>query len=123
MDANYNENEMARLGGRVNDNLPVPGIAVTGNQLEDNLRGQPPSIRAQLAAKFVSGELVLIELTSAQGARLVNTGPALVHRALGHPVRPPYPADMVSYIRRYGIERVKALIVQIEAVSAAKAAA
>jgi hypothetical protein len=47
--------------------------------------------------------------------------PELVHRALGHPVRPPNRADMIGYLNRYGIEKAEQLIAQIRAVAAGSA--
>jgi hypothetical protein len=119
--------EMAAYAGHVNTVVPfapppAAAIPITGNCLEGELRGKTPKERAYLAAQLVSGTLNLVQPTSVQGARLVNTGPGLVHRALGHPVRPPCPADMASYITRFGIERTEQLIAQIKAVAAGEAA-
>src|SRR5262245_41523159 len=88
--------EMAGHAGHVNKVVPfapppAAAIPITGNCLESELRGKTPKERAYLAAQLVSGTLNLVQPTSVQGARLVNTGPGLVHRALGHPVRPPIP--------------------------------
>jgi hypothetical protein len=92
------------------------GVTHTGRCLEAMLRGQSPQQRADIGTRFVVGKFRLIWPTPAQVARLVCTSPVLIHRALGHPVRPPCPADMASYISRYGIERTEALIAQIRAV-------
>jgi hypothetical protein len=124
MDAHITE--MVGYAGHVNKVVPFApppaAIPITGNCLEGELRGKTPKERAYLAAQLVSGTLNLVQPTSVQGARLVNTGPGLVHRALGHPVRPPCPADMASYITRFGIERTERLIARIKAVAAGEAA-
>ena len=113
--------EMAACAGYVNKVVPFAPppavIPITGNCLEGELRGKTPNERAYLAAQLVSGTLNLVQPTSVQGARLANTG-----RALGHPVRPPCPADMASYITRFGIEHTERLIAQIKAVAAGEAA-
>ena len=98
---------------------PSPSLAAASRA---NCAAETPKERAYLAAQLVSGTLNLVQPTSVQGARLVNTGPGLVHRALGHPVRPPCPADMASYITRFGIERTERLIAQIKAVAAGEGA-
>jgi hypothetical protein len=95
---------------------------IAGNDLEDELRSKTPKERAFLAAQFVSGALNLIQPTPSQAGRLVRTSPELVHRALGHPVRPPCQADMLGYITRFGVERTEQLIAQIRAVAAGAAA-
>lgn len=92
-------------------------IPVTGRCLQEELRGKTPAERAHLGAQLVAGMLALTWPTVPMAGRLVCTSSQLIHRALGHPVRPPCPADMVSYISRFGIERTEALIVQIRAVT------
>src|SRR5690242_12201103 len=86
---------------------------VTGRCLQAELRGKTAAERAHLGAQFVAGVLVLTYPTVPLAGRLVGTNAQLIHRALGHPVRPPCPAVMVSYIDRFGLERTEALIAQI----------
>ena len=86
------------------------------------MRGMTGKGRANIGAQLVNGELTLIEPLVPMAARLVCVSPELVHRALGHAVRPPCPADMLGYVTRFGVERTERLIAQIKAVAAGDAA-
>jgi hypothetical protein len=101
--------------------LPPPpsetAVLISGRCLEDELRGKTPKERSYLGAQFVAGTLRLIWPSVPMTARMVKAAPELIHRALGHPVQPPCPADMASYISRFGIERTERLLAQIKAVT------
>jgi hypothetical protein len=120
--------EMVAYGGHVNTPVayftppPAPSPTATtvfGHDLAEHLRGRDPDARAHIAAQFVTGASNLARPTIGQASRLVRVRPGFIHRALGRPPRPPGTTDMVSYIRRFGLERPERLIVQIRAFQAA----
>ena len=108
-------------GGSSEQRLTVARL-VTGIVLEAELYGKTARERAKLGAQLVLGTLDLAYPTPAMAARQVKVDPKLVHRALGHTARPPCPAEMSSYIARFGIARTERLIEQIKAVAVGVAA-
>jgi hypothetical protein len=77
----------------------------TRKALRSHLRGQPPKIRAKVAAKILQGEWPY-EPSVAEIAAAVRTHPRCVHAALGRDRKTLTDAEVDRVVERIGADRV-----------------
>jgi len=88
---------------------PRPDI-VNGKVLRRVLHDAQPAVRAAVAAQLVRGELVVLELSAVQAARLCGVGPGIVGKMLGRSPRRRTDAELDHLVEHVGPDRLMAAL-------------